>query len=97
MRKGRTYNFIVRNKNEIEIQVLIPPGLSDNTLLDMCDEISLNYGDEVRKIEIFFVEDSADGKKYFSQNGYKPSDKNTCRFYYLEDNQGPDYKSNFCN
>ncbi len=97
LRNGRTFDFIIHNKNEIEIQVLISTDLTDKTLLNMCDEISLNYGDEVRKIEIYFVEDSEEGRKYFLQDDYKPSNKNICRFYFLEDNQGPYYKSKFCN
>lgn len=96
LKTGRTYDFIVKNKNEILIQVLIPAGLSDDTLLDMCDEICLSYGDDVRKVEIYFAKNSAEGKMVFSQDGFKPSNKNVCRFYYLEDSQGPDYKSNFC-
>ena len=96
LKKGRTYDFKIHNKNEIEIQVLIPSGLSDKTLLDMCDAISLSYGDDVRKIEIYFAENSLEGKMVFSKEGYNPTNKNVCRFYYLEDSDGPDYKSNFC-
>lgn len=97
LKTGRTYDFKIQNGNEIIIQALIPGGLSDNTLLDMCNEISINYGDEVRKIEIYFAENSSEGKLVFTQDGYKPKEQTVCRFYYLEDSQGPDYKTNFCN
>lgn len=95
--QGRPYSFNLINGNSVEIKVLIPSGLSDDTLYDMSTDISANYGDDIRKIEIFFIEDNPDGIKYLSNKNYKPSNSNTCRFYFLEDSNGPDYKSNFCN
>ena len=69
LKKGRTYDFKIHNKNEIQIQILIPSRLSDKTLLDMCDDISLSYGDDVRKIEIYFAENSPEGKMVVSKDG----------------------------
>ena len=44
-----------------------------------------------------FIEDDMEGLKYLSGLNYKPQKSSTCRFYYIEDSNGPDYKSNFCN
>lgn len=95
--KGRPYSFDLINGNQIVIKVLIPGGLSDDTLYDMSKEISGNYGDDIRKVEIYFIEENPEGLKYLGTKNYKPQKKSTCRFYFVEDSQGPDYKSNFCN
>ncbi len=96
LRSGRLHSFDRLNGNEIQIRVLVPSGLKDDSFLKMAEEISERYGNNISKIEIFFVEMSAEGIRYFSEEGYTPSNKNVCRFYYIEDSQGPDYKSNFC-
>ena len=94
---GHLYSFNVFNGHSLDIKVLVPPGLPDDTMYDMSTDISSNYGNDIHKIEIFFIEDTIDGRNYLSHSSYKPKEKNTCRFYYLEDSNGPDYKSNFCN
>jgi len=94
---GHLYSFKLLNGHTLDIKVLIPGNLSDDTLYEMSRDISSNYGNDIRKIEIFFVEDSMDGKNYLSQAQYKPQKETTCRFYYLEDKNGPYSKANFCN
>jgi uncharacterized protein YgiM (DUF1202 family) len=94
---GMPFAFELLNGNAIVIKVLVPAGLSDDELLRMSQDISANYGDDIRKIEIYFVEDNTDGRNYLAGQNMKPQDSSTCRFYFIEDSNGPDYKSNFCN
>ncbi|KAA3612997.1 MAG: SH3 domain-containing protein [Calditrichaeota bacterium] len=96
LRHGRLYAFDRINGNEIKIKVLVPANLKENDLLEMSEEISSRYGDNITKIEIYFVENSGEGMLYLSKEDYTPSNKKVCRFYYIEDSQGPDYKANFC-
>jgi len=93
---GRPHFFKLLNGNSIIIEVLIPAGLTDDALYNMSSDISANYGDDIRKIEIYFIEDNMEGSKYLSASDYKPQQSSTCRFYFIEDSNGPDYKSNFC-
>lgn len=96
LRYGRLHSFDRVNGNEIQIRVLMPVGLKDDIFLELSEEISAKYGDNISKIEIYFVENSIEGLKYFSKEEYIPTDKKVCRFYYIEDGQGQDYKANFC-
>jgi len=96
LRNGRLFAFDRINGDEIKIKVLVPANLNDDNFIKMSEEISIKYGDDISKIEIYFVENSIDGINFFTKEGYVPEGKNTCRFYYIEDSQGPDYKANFC-
>lgn len=97
LKTGRLYSFKLIDGKAIKIKVLIPAGLSDDDLYDMGSQISANYGDDIRKIEIYFIIDNPEGIKFISSRNYTPSDSHVCRFYYLEDSNGQDYKSNYCN
>ena len=92
---GRPYSFELAN-NEITLKVLIPIGLSDKVLTEMAYEAAGKYGSDISKVEIYLVEDTDEGFKFFSQENYIPKNKTTCRLFYLEDSQGPDIKTNFC-
>jgi uncharacterized protein YgiM (DUF1202 family) len=93
---GRIFDLEVNEKNQLKIQILIPPDLNDNSLLALSEQITTNYAKDISKIEIFYAEDSADGIKYFSNSDYNPANKKVCRFYYMEDSDGPLWESGFC-
>ena len=96
LRHGRPYS-VQLNQSQLKIRVLIPKGLDDDELGKMAYEISANYGDQISKIEIYFVEETPEGIKFFSEKNYTPGDKSICRLYFLEDAQGPLFKKDFCN
>jgi len=94
---GRPYSFELVDGRALLIKVLVPAGLSDDLLYDMSSQIAANYGNDITKIEIYFIEDNADGMAYLNNTDLKPKNKSSCRFYYLEDKNGPFYEANFCN
>jgi Bacterial SH3 domain len=96
IRYGRLHSFKRINGDEIKINILVPTGLNQNQFLKMAEDISSRYGDNISKIEIYFVENSGEGIRFFEEEDYSPSNKKICRFYYIEDAQGMDYKADFC-
>lgn len=95
LRYGRPFSFKVID-TAIKIQVLVPPGLTDKNLLDMANEISSGYGEAISKVEIYMVEDTPEGQKYYSDKNFKPMVDSICRLYFIEDSRGTDYKTSFC-
>lgn len=94
---GRPYSFELVKGQALVIKVLVPAGLSDDMLYDMSSKIAANYGNDITKIEIYFIEDNADGMAYLNNVDSKRKKNNSCRFYYLEDKNGPYFEANFCN
>lgn len=92
---GRVYSTRL-NKTQLTIKTLIPENLNDDQLAEMAYEISSRYGDQISRIEVYFVEDNTEGLKVYSQKDYTPANPKVCRLYYLEDKQGPLFKKNFC-
>lgn len=95
MKYGRVYSTSLKN-TELTIRTLIPVSLDEDQLAEMAYEISSRYGDQISKIEVYFVEDNDEGLKVYTRKDYTPSDPKVCRLYYLEDKQGPLFKENFC-
>ena len=94
LRFGRLYGLKLKNRH-LFLKLLIPSGLSRDQLLDMADEVAAAIGDDVRKVEMVFVENTPAGLAWLQ--GKPRAEKNSaCRLYFLEDANGADYKFNHC-
>ncbi len=94
IRHGRLYDLRLKNRR-LFLKLLIPAGLSNDTLLDMADEIAAGFGDDVRKVEMVFVENTPGGMAWLRGKPHEGTES-ACRLYFLEDANGTDYKFNFC-
>lgn len=90
---GFPYSVELSNGHHIKIKVLLNNSYSDKQLMDICDEIAAGYGDQIHKIEVWLAQNNIEGRKVLEDAAYAPKDKKVARFYFLEDQYGPDYKS----
>ncbi len=87
---------VERVANEVKLNILVPAEVTDEELLKAASETSNRMDYNIKKLEIFMVNDSKEGREYFDGTLADSLSIDVCRLYYIEDGQGVSFMYDFC-